>query len=125
MALEVDLFSQSYEANADLSAKQFYAVKDVAGYKVDLAGAGEKCVGILQNIPKSGEGALVRHLGESKAVADGSGTAIAVGDQLKSDANAKLVKAAANDWALGTALEATTAAAGIISVRLLGPFKAV
>lgn len=47
-------------AAADLSAKQYYAVKLDTDNKAALCGANEKALGILQNKPASGEQAVVR-----------------------------------------------------------------
>ena len=114
------VYDESYEANADLSSNQFYAVTDTATNKVSLAGANTGR-GILQNDPTSGQTATVRHLGLSKAVVDGSGTAIVYGDRLKSNASGILVKAATdNDEVLAHALGASTASGDIITVRMTG-----
>ncbi len=58
-------------AGADLSAKQFYAVK-LSTNALDVAGAGETCVGILQNAPANGAIGIVRVSGESKMIAGGA-----------------------------------------------------
>jgi len=125
-------YEESYVANADLSAKQFFCVKYVAAsapVKVDLcAAATDVCAGILQNKPSaSGRNASVCHLGISKAVSDGSGTAIAVGDTVGTDANGRVIKKATNDNGLiGVALDASSAVGTIIRVRLYGqvvPFR--
>lgn len=73
-------------AGADLSAKQFYAVKLNSSAAVVLAGAGEDAIGILQNKPASGQMATVRIAGVSKFVA---GAAITAGARVASDANGK------------------------------------
>lgn len=85
MAWEKPGMIQSFVANADLSAKQFYFVKLVAGTKVDVcAAATDKPIGILQNKPLSGQRAEVCLYGISKLVAGGIQ---AVGDAIgtKSD----------------------------------------
>lgn len=65
----------SKEAGADLSAKQYYAVKrDASTGKIVLAGANEKALGILQNAPESGETAQVRIQGVSLAKLEEGGT---------------------------------------------------
>ena len=53
---------ESFVAEADLSAKQFYAVEfGTTSPQVDLPdAAGDVCAGILQNKPKAGEAAQVR-----------------------------------------------------------------
>lgn len=77
-------------AGADLSTKQFYAVKVDSAGKVVLAGAGEMALGILQNNPASNVAGTIAMAGSSKAVAGGSITA---GDPVAADANGKLVAA--------------------------------
>ena len=108
-------------ANADLSTKQFYAVKQTG--TVDQFGlcsaVTDRSLGILQDKPLSGEPALIRRLGISKAVTDGSGTAIAPGDQLGPNASGKLVKVTTPDRpVIAEALEASAADGIIISVLM-------
>lgn len=65
----------SLEAGEDLSGKQYYAVKrDATTGKAVLAGANEKCLGILQNKPTAGQTAQVRTAGISNALIDEGGT---------------------------------------------------
>jgi hypothetical protein len=66
----------SYQANADLTAKQYYIVELLSTEKVDVCNsAGDVGFGVLQNDPASGQAAQVRsHFGsKSKVVSDGSG----------------------------------------------------
>lgn len=122
------VYDESYTANADLSTKQFFCVKYVAGPKVDLCSAAtDRCIGILQTKPSaSGRNASVRHLGISKAVSDGTAP-IAVGDTVGADANGRVIKKTTNDNGLiGEALDASSAVGTIIRVRLYGqvvPFR--
>lgn len=81
----------SLPAAADLSAKQFYAIKVDSNGKAAVAGAGEFCAGILQNKPGSGQAATVAYGGISKALAGGNITA---GMTVAADAAGKLVNAA-------------------------------
>lgn len=113
------MFDMTAVANADLSLKTFFVLKLVTGGKVDLAGAGERACGILQNKPKSGEGAAVRFTGTSKVVVDGT-TPILVNDALKADANGKGVKTTSDgDEVFGFAMEASSADGDIIEVLLV------
>jgi hypothetical protein len=81
----------SLPAAADLSAKQFYAVKVNSSGQAALAAAGEFAIGILQNKPTAGQAATIVTVGPvSKAVAGGSITA---GALVAADANGKLVAA--------------------------------
>lgn len=115
------IWDESFTANADLSAKQFYALKLVAGPKVDIPSAAtDRCIGILQNKPTSGHAASVRLLGQTQVYSDGSGTAIAVGDYLGTSATGTLVKKATADYnVLGLALGASSAAGTRIPMLML------
>jgi hypothetical protein len=77
-------------AAADLSTKQFYAVKIDAAGKAALAGLGEPAIGILQNKPATGQAAEIMITGVSKFIAAG---VIAPGAYVAADANAKAVTA--------------------------------
>lgn len=108
-------------AAADLSAKQFYAVKLTGTARnVNLCAAvTDVGYGILRNKPTSGAAANVRRLGRSQAVSDGSGTAIAPGDKVGPNASGKLVKVTTVDRpVIGTALSASSADGIIIDVDL-------
>lgn len=110
----------SWPAGADLSAKQYYALQLTTSETVTLADAAVRTIGILQNTPTSGQTASVMVLGISRAVSDGSGTAIAPMDTLASDANGVLVKTTAdNDEAIAIAWEASTVSGKIITVFVL------
>ncbi len=117
------IYQDSFKAGADLSTHQFKCVELSAADTVTLCNAAtDVCIGILQNKPKSTEAAAVMHIGRSQALADGSGTAIAVGDFVGPNASGLLVKKATADFrTLGVALAAATAANIVIDVMLLGP----
>jgi hypothetical protein len=68
---------ESYEADADLSAKQFYFVKFTGNRKVGVcAAATDIPAGVLQNKPDaSGKTAEVMVIGKSKVNSDGALTA--------------------------------------------------
>ena len=87
---------------ADMSAKQFRAVKVDAAGKAALAGAGENSVGIIQDPMPAGHAAAVMCLGISFAV---YGAVVAAGANLTPDANSALVTAAGADCVLAIALE--------------------
>jgi hypothetical protein len=103
-------------AAADLSAKQFHAMKITGNHTVNTAGAGELSIGVLQNDPKLvGEAATVAFDGVTKAKAGG---AIATaGLELAADAAGALVPAASGDYVIGVAL--APAASGDIFEMLL------
>lgn len=121
---ELSIWDHSFQSSADLSAKQFFAVKlHTVADQIALAGAGGG-VGVLQNKPNSNQAAQVMLHGISRNVVDGNATAIVIGDPITSDANGKGVKAdTAGDLAYGTALEASTADNDVISVLMQGLFR--
>ena len=107
-----------YLAGADLSAKQYYAVKfaSTAGEVVVSAAGSDSHAGILQNDPADGEVADVAVLGIAKASAEGS---ISVGDFVTSNSTGQLqTTTTANDHVIGVALEAATTANDIIMVAV-------
>lgn len=115
-ASEIHLFRPSgATAAADLSAKQFYAVKQTST-GINLAGAGEAIVGILQNKPSAlGQATEVETLGLSKAV---GGAAITQGAAVTPDGNGKLITATTGDHIAGTAWTGCGADAELFTVLL-------
>ncbi len=104
-------------ANGDLSAKQYYLVKqDTAEEDIALAGANGIVIGVLSNEPEDNEIADVWPIGGNtvlKCVCDGT---ISVGEQMVSDANGKATTMAAADKqkVFGIALEAGAADGEVI-----------
>ena len=89
-------------ASADLSAKQFHAVKMSGNHTVVDADAGELAVGVLQNDPLSGQAAEVACEGVSKVKLSAIVTA---GAKLASDANGAFEVAGSGDHVVAIALE--------------------
>jgi len=120
MAVERVLNPIGMKAAADLSAKQFYIVEITAADTVNVCSAATDVpFGVLQNDPKSGETAEIAYAdGEiTKVVSDGSTTAIAIGDQVGTDASGKAVKKTiSGELVLGRALEASSADGVIITI---------
>lgn len=89
MAYEGQQVRVSFKAGADLSAKQFYAVKldSTEGQVVACAGTTDKPIGILQNAPTSGAEAVVAISGVSKVNSD---AALALGDTIGTAADGQL-----------------------------------
>src|SRR5262245_24592490 len=113
MATAIELLDVNMIANSDLSAKQFFLVKQTGTVdKVDLvAAATDRTMGVLVNAPKSGQAASVQKAGIAKVVSDGSGTSIAAGDVLAADSSGRVVKnTTADRLCVGTAMDASTAA---------------
>lgn len=114
-AYEINIgYDITVDAAVDLSGSQFLFVLANG----NLCGAGGKALGVLQNNPKSGQGAGVRVLGVSKVVYGGS---VSLGDYVASDAASKARTAVAaavvagtpeplsGDHVIGIALEAGSA----------------
>lgn len=121
MATAVELLDINMIANADLSAKQFFIVKQTGTLdKVDLTSAvTDRPFGVLVNAPKSGQAASVQTDGIAKVVSDGSGAAIAAGDQIGTDASGRGIKCTTADRPLlGEAMDASTTAGAVIRVKL-------
>jgi len=121
MALELHCFGLSCKAEADMTAKQYYAVELTgAGLLVDIPdNAGDTVFGVIQNKPPIGGAVSVMIMGVTLWVSDGSGTAIAVGDVVGTNNVGKcVVKSANNAKVAGIALSASTADGTIIDVLL-------
>lgn len=117
MAFETNVYTMTLPAHDDLSGSQYLCitVNGTSG-NADVAGAGAKCIGVLQNEPSTGQAASVRVMGITKAI---SGAAVTVGDAVASDAAGKVVTQATTAVTVGVALEAAGGADEIISVLLL------
>lgn len=127
MSQENSLLELSFIAGADLSAnaaattsKRYRTVKlhTVARQVVETAGAGDKMIGVLKNLPAAGELAEVANLGTSKVRVGAGG--VVVNTFLKLGADGKMVAgggAGDVNWAI--ALEASAADGDIIEALLL------
>lgn len=105
-------------AGADLSAKQYFAVKfaSTAGEVVVSAAGTDSHAGILQNDPADGEVAAVAFVGLAFGSAEG---AITVGDHVTSNSTGQLqTTTTGNDHILGVAVEAATTINDIIAIAL-------
>lgn len=101
MAYEIPLERLTFIAGADLSAKQYFAVKLANTGKVVLAGAGESAIGVVQNTPVAEEASTIMTLGITMAKSGGSITA---GQNVTPDAAGKFVVAAGGNAVIGVAL---------------------
>ena len=119
MANKIPGHMDSFAAGADLRTAQWKGVTLSGLNTVILQGASGLCLGVLQNKPNTGESACVMQSGRTPVYANGSGTAIAVGDMVGPDTTGIFVKkAAAAANIVGIAQEACTVNGGIISVTL-------
>jgi len=111
---------ESYVADSDLRTKMYLCMIRESDGNVDVSGLNGRVIGVLQNNPNISEAASVAQSGSSRCVSDGSGTAIVVGDALKSDASGRAIKAATDkDHVFGHAMDPSTAAGTIIGVDLM------
>ena len=111
----------SCKSENDMQNRQFYAVElSGADLQVDVPdNAGDRVFGVAQDNPPANVAVTVRILGVTKWVSDGSGTAIAVGDPVGTDATGKCVqKSGAGALVAGTALSASSADGTVIDVLL-------
>ena len=104
MAVEQPCFNIGFlKSAADLTAKQFYAVKVTADETVGLAtAAGETVLGILQNKPNTGEVADVMCLGVTKILV-GTGD-LAAGGLWETAADGTGIAATTGKVGMGTVL---------------------
>lgn len=106
-------WDESFVAGADLSAKQFYAVKGNGTTEdsiVSCDSQGEDSIGVLQNNPASGKDATVRLLGWTKAVAGSANSGvIAAWAQVTVAADGRFEVAASGDKVIGVAVSASAA----------------
>ena len=130
MATDMQLVSDvTFEAAADLSAKQFHFVKLSAANTVAACSAATDIpCGILQNKPSAaGRPAVVRMLGLSKLSADAALSAGAlIGTSADGQGDAKTPGTDTTEYVVGIALEASGAAGELIKVSLncLNPHRA-
>jgi hypothetical protein len=123
MALAGEMLYISMVADADLTGKQYTAVRVSGANKVNLASnaVALTAIGILQNDPALSQGARVAYIGESKARA---GAAITAGVRIAHNSSGKVIAATSGSVILGTALEAANADEDVIRV-LLTPGQAI
>lgn len=110
----------SMVAAADLSAKQFLFLK-ATSTGANVAGAGERAIGVQQSGSSAVAGQPVAIAVEGVAkVKVGTGP-IAVGVQVKSDANGAAVAASSSDKMLGISVDTASRATGDYVEILLTP----
>lgn len=115
MAYEIPCFEHTFVAGADLSAKQFYAVKLDSNGAIVLAGAGENAIGVLQEDVASGYYGNVMILGITKGIC---GNTVTAGNNVSADASGKFIPTAGDAAAIGVAL-ASGSANDIIPIVLV------
>lgn len=122
MAFDIKGFARSYEAGADLTAKQYHFVKRSGATIVAATGATDKVIGVLVNKPNTGQVGTVEIDGVVKVVcADAS---IAAGVPVYITSAGKVSSTAQAGQCVGITETATANADEIVSV-LLKPLGAV
>lgn len=108
------------KASADLSGKQYYAVKLSGAGTVDVCSAvTDKPIGILQNDPASGDAAAVCGLGVTKINSD---AALSAGALIGTAADGQLAAYVAGTdttkYIIGQVIEASGAAGGLATATV-------
>jgi hypothetical protein len=106
-----------FRSGADLSAEtNLYKFVKVSGEsEVNVAGAADVAIGVLQNRPEQGEGADVVVAGRTQIVA---GAAIADGNQVTCNASGQAIVATTGEPIFGIALTTVANAGEIVDVLL-------
>jgi len=102
MAYEIPILNISLIAAADLSAKQYCAVKVDSAGKAALSSTGDNALGILQDKPVAGAVGAVMIAGVTKAV---YGDTVTAGGNLSADSAGRLIPTTSTNAVLATALE--------------------
>jgi hypothetical protein len=113
MATTGNYISQSMDAGADLSARQFtFVTLDNTGRIVNTA-ANAKADGVLLTNPTLGKAGVVAVVGRVKVVAD---AAIAAGAEIQVGPNGRAITATSTNIRVGRAVEAASAQNQIITI---------
>lgn len=113
MATEQNLNKLTFPAGADLRERQYRAVKKDANGELQLATAGARIDGILQDDPNDGESGVIAIGGRSKCYA---GEAFDEDALLTPGANGVLVVCGTGDVPCGTATESAGASGDVVSM---------
>lgn len=124
MALENTHIPFPYTAGEDLRGQRWKAVKFTSAAKtvIRCAATTDVNVGILQDEPNTGEGCTVAHAGRSKAI---SGSALTRGTIVSTDAQGRMIAAAAGGFPLGMVEDDATAINQVVSILLFPSLVAV
>ena len=130
MAVELPILMKTFEANGDISTKQYYFVKPHTVFNriVVCTGATDIPIGVLQNKPDAaGKAAEVMMIGLTKVSAD---AALTIGDLIGTSADgqadAKTPGTDTTEYVVGRVYEAASAAADIVSafINCMNPHRA-
>ena len=122
MAFSNWMESLTFEAEVDLSACMYHAVRLSAASKINVASdpAASSTFGVLQNNPRAGEFGTVAWLGTTKVVAGGS---VTVGALIANNGSGRAAAVASGGVAIGRALEAAGADGDIITALIFAPIR--
>jgi hypothetical protein len=111
-----------FKAAADLTGKQYTAVRHSAALTTNLASdaTNSGVLGVLQNKPSTNEAATIAYQGLSKMRAGG---AITAGVLITYNSSGKAAAVASGQMAIGRAIEAAGADEEVITVLLLPPVR--
>lgn len=127
MAWELPGLMIALEAAADLSAKQYYFVNiDATGKAALPTGATDKPIGVLQNKPTAGQTAEIMVTGVSKVSSDAAlSIDNLIGTSADGQADAKVPGTDITEYVVGRVLEASGAAAGLVTaaINCLNPHR--
>lgn len=114
MASEENVRALSFPAAGDLSSSQYcFGAINTSG-QIAVNGDGAKADGVIYNDPAAAGRETQLAVGGRVKVR--AGAAIAIGDDVGSDASGRAVPVVSGDFSLGTALEAASAADDVISM---------
>ena len=125
----MSVFGTTINPSPTVVVKAAAALADAPAYKAitaggAVAGAGAHALGIAipmndEPVPQGGDiHVQIKDIGTWKVGTITSGSEIAAGDELASDANGCAIKAASGKFIIGVALEAATATGQIIPVHI-------
>ena len=107
---------RSVTAGEDLSSSQYMFVTLESDGEIDLAdAAADKCFGVLQNAPNTGQEASVKAYGQTKVVAK---EALSIGDFVAPATDGKAQVAVAGQFARGVVVGAATAEDDLAVIEL-------
>lgn len=123
MSQQTGVLDKTFEADADLSDKQYRLVKMSAANKVNVASSEtDAIIGVLQNEPEEGEAAVVRLEGTSK-VSSGTPVGVDYGEYVTSDSNGQAMKTtSSDDNVIGICLSAASTAVDDVVEILISRF---
>lgn len=116
---EQNLTTLSAPASADLSSKQYYAMKLNSSGQLATAGAGIPIVGVLQDKPSAaGMGGAYGICGRTAVALGGTATA---GSMAAVDSNGKFLNAVSGDIAVGIfAVGGSSGEIGFMDIQAIG-----